>query len=230
VTSYRFKILLLIIVSCLVLARLLIPDSMNLTTSTCLSLFRKKILEKKAASGDYDAAMSLFNHYAICKQDSKTGLKWIEPSANKGNPYALFSLGSFTEPIDKKKSCEWYLKSAESGDVQGMLETGNCYRSGKGFEKDLSESIKWYQKAAERNLDDAYIVLGEIYSSESPEVRDDFKAYVNLSIGLTGINYLTELIAKRDKIKLKLNENELRKAEAIIGHKKIKVTDTFEGQ
>ena len=50
---------------------------------------------------------------------------------------------------DKTKSFEWYLKSAENGDVQAMNTDGCCLCRGTGVSRDLKKAREWFTKVTD---------------------------------------------------------------------------------
>lgn len=48
------------------------------------------------------------------------------------------------------------LKLAEKGDVTAQMKVGELYLTGKGTEKNLSQSVDWYRKAADQAHTDAF--------------------------------------------------------------------------
>ena len=61
---------------------------------------------------------------------------------------------------DKTKAFEWYLKSAQNGDTDGMYRVGCCYDHGEGVEQDDTKAYEWYLKAAENGHGDAMDIVG----------------------------------------------------------------------
>lgn len=53
-----------------------------------------------------------------------------------------------------KKAFEWYLKSAEAGNIEGMLLAAISYGSGTGVEKNKEEAQKWFTEVYEQTLKD----------------------------------------------------------------------------
>ena len=47
--------------------------------------------------------------------------------------------------------------------AEAQCDLGGCYYDGYGVEKDLSEAVKWYRKAADQGLADAQCMLGFYY-------------------------------------------------------------------
>ena len=44
---------------------------------------------------------------------------------------------------------KWYMKAAECGDPEAMLNLGIAYEEGLDVERNYGEAFKWYQKASE---------------------------------------------------------------------------------
>ena len=47
---------------------------------------------------------------------------------------------------------QWYLQSAERGFPAAQLVVGDCYREGRGVEKNEAEAMKWYDLAAKTGI------------------------------------------------------------------------------
>ncbi len=67
---------------------------------------------------------------------------------------------------------------AEQGDSEAQFVLGTMYRDGQGVEKDLAETLKWWETAAERGNVDAQFALGNIYSGGFGVARDYVKSYM----------------------------------------------------
>ena len=76
------------------------------------------------------------------------------------------------------QSYKWFLKAAEAGEDDSMVEVANCHESGEGVEKDQCAAFEWYQKAAALDNIKAINALGHIYSSgiEGKVEKDNEKA------------------------------------------------------
>lgn len=57
--------------------------------------------------------------------------------------YAVYKMGQFEEAYAR------FLKLAEAGNRQGMLNTGNMLAAGLGVTQNHAEALKWYRRAAE---------------------------------------------------------------------------------
>ena len=67
---------------------------------------------------------------------------------------------------------------AEQGDAEAQFVLGSMYRDGRGVEKNLSETIKWWGKAAELGNVDAQFALGNMYSGGFGIEKDYVRSYM----------------------------------------------------
>lgn len=102
-------------------------------------------------------------------------IRWIRKAAVQGHADAQFYLGKCYENgecvnKDFAEAMKWYRKAAENGhdvaktkisiddilqkskdgNAEAQYELGNCYFNGNDVKKDISQALKWYQKAAEQ--------------------------------------------------------------------------------
>jgi TPR repeat protein len=78
--------------------------------------------------------------------------------------------------IDLKKAADFFLRSAEQGQVHAQFEIAECYRLGRGVEKDDKKAVEWYTKAAEQGDGDAQFRLGMCYFNGDGVAKDEKKA------------------------------------------------------
>lgn len=55
------------------------------------------------------------------------------------------------------------LQDANAGDISACAYLGKMYYEGTGVAQNYNEAFKWYQKAADNGVTDAYIWLGVMY-------------------------------------------------------------------
>ena len=80
---------------------------------------------------------------------------------------------------DYVEAANWFRKAAEQNNIDGQINLGLCYVTGRGVEKDEVEAAKWYRKAAERNNAWAQNALAWILAtSPNPAIRDGTNALV----------------------------------------------------
>lgn len=100
----------------------------------------------------------------------RLAVDYFKKAAEQNDGEALLQLGlCYKEgigglPKDFKKAFEYTKQSADAGCEQGMYETGMDYLQEIGTDKDFTEAFRYISAAAERNVVDAYEVLGDIYS------------------------------------------------------------------
>ncbi|MBR5345041.1 MAG: SEL1-like repeat protein [Clostridia bacterium] len=106
----------------------------------------------------------------------------IEASANAGNPYAYYLLGSiYSSAIlsnrnDPELGFSWLLRGAEAGSVECMYALGICYQSGRGTEQDLEAAYSWFLRAAQAGDPHAMYNVGACLESGSGTKQNTFKA------------------------------------------------------
>ena len=61
---------------------------------------------------------------------------------------------------------EKILAEAGKGDIDSQYELASMYKSGTGVPKDLSEALKWFEKAANKNHTEANIAIGDLLVKE----------------------------------------------------------------
>ena len=85
---------------------------------------------------------------------------------------------SMEELLSLTRYFERVLAKAESGDVEAMVELGDCYSSGIGVRSNGSKSLTWYKKAAEIGNSEAMKNIAEAYRHGYGVKRDEAKAEV----------------------------------------------------
>ena len=107
----------------------------------------------------------------------QTALEWFEKGAAGGNPEAQFNAAWFLDEglageADHARAVKWYeallkqtLPERECW-RNGVNNLGECYRYGRGVEKDLDMAEKLYRLAGESGNDMAWFNLGEMYHQE----------------------------------------------------------------
>ena len=70
---------------------------------------------------------------------------------------------SLAQQSDASKRFAEIKIKAQQGDAKAQFKLGNCYRMGEGVNKDVTEAVKWYRKAAEQDNAEAQLGLGGLY-------------------------------------------------------------------
>lgn len=92
-------------------------------------------------------------------QDYEKAIEWYTKSSSLGN----YNVQSTLESLRSIKSQAQLLIQAEQGDADACYKLGDKYRKGEDVEKNCSEAIKWYTKAAEQGNANAQNALGDMY-------------------------------------------------------------------
>lgn len=127
------------------------------------------------------------------KKDYVQAFKIFQAAAEKGNASAIYGLGACYDngqgvDTDKKKAALLFYQSAQKGNVSAKkaldhvkprenLYIAECLYHGRGIEKNLSEAILFFQKAAEAGLPYAEYALGFCYENAHGVEKDPFKAF-----------------------------------------------------
>jgi len=88
------------------------------------------------------------------RADPATALRWLEKSADGGNPSGLFFLaGAYREgkgtTQNPLKAMELYRKGADRGDWEAAQAIAQMYAAGEGVEKSKELSDEWFRKAVQ---------------------------------------------------------------------------------
>jgi TPR repeat protein len=109
--------------------------------------------QKLLASGDYEKS---FKEYSRVAKEKK-------------NPLAQFTLALFYEngwghPVDALTACQWYEKSARSGQLPVAVDSAaRCTADGVHREADFVQAMAWYQQAADMGYSPSLCHLGDLY-------------------------------------------------------------------
>jgi len=105
---------------------------------------------------------------------------------------ALPAAASDEDPFDKAihtYGCADYPKAfkmivplAEGGHGLAQYQMGLMLEQGQGTEANLTEAYKWYKKAADQGIADAYFALGQIYYRGVAVPKDLMQAMVSFDV------------------------------------------------
>ena len=102
--------------------------------------------------------------------DPDIAVKCLELAEHVGNVNALVELGNLyldgagEMPPDQEKAFRYFIQAAERDNPRGWEWAGYCLYEGKGTPQNREEALRWYEKAAEKELYNSYYMLGMIYS------------------------------------------------------------------
>lgn len=146
-------------------------DWQNLRVEDFYIKYPKSIL---AHEYDDDALQKVGSKYYFEGKHSEA-LPWLQQAANLENGYANYLLGfmhyrGLGVDKDEKKAFDYYLKGAEQGDMNALIEVGNCYdfRSNIVTTND-DKAREYYQKAIDLGSIEAMRYMANSYDSGSKE-------------------------------------------------------------
>ncbi len=129
-----------------------------------------EIFFELAQKGHLKSCHRLYYYYRDGKggaeQNIEEAVHWCRIAADKGLPSAQYSMGVHHYKMQEyEEEVEWYLKAAEQGHSMAQNQLGNCYRKGRGVEKNYKTAICWYKKAADKGNRYALYNLGQCYEN-----------------------------------------------------------------
>lgn len=116
-----------------------------------------------SAQGKYaPAAVALGFIYDTVDDDYQHALAEYEHAAKLGDPVGQFNAGLIYEkgkgrPVDFAKAADYYLRAAEQGHIQAMVQLADVSLNGL---HDKDKALSWYKKAADLGDRDALYQLG----------------------------------------------------------------------
>ena len=139
----------------------------------------KATIEKllaKAKRGDAKAQSSLGHRYECGKGVAKHEFepeKWYLLAAEQGDESAQISLVSLYSQFrstkiqpDEKAAAKWALAAAKLGNPDLQFVSAVNYEKGCGVDKDNSQAIYWYSKAAAQGHRESFTALGGMTESQ----------------------------------------------------------------
>ena len=124
--------------------------------------------EKSAQQGNPDAQYMMGVLHDLSDQsfpaekrlinpDFQQAVDWYQKSAGQGSALAQYALGNLynkgignRSPADAKLAIDWYRQAANQGYAPAKNALGSMYFFGRGVEKDASQALFWFQKAADQ--------------------------------------------------------------------------------
>lgn len=120
---------------------------------------------------------------AYKKKKYKDALGWWEKADARGSANASLQLGLLYEngqivKQNTEKAMEYYLKSADMGNVTAQCLLGLRYTTGKdGIEQDQRKALEFFRRAAERGDDASQFYLGVRYILGDGGVKDPARGF-----------------------------------------------------
>ena len=121
---------------------------------------------------------------AVLDAPAPQALAWLTTAAREGHAGAQALLGQWlldgrgtTASAPRPRDAfAWFLKAAQQGDAMGMNMAGRCYENAWGVARDLGAAIRWYRRAADKDLDAGLYNLANQLASGEGLPRDDAQA------------------------------------------------------
>lgn len=135
----------------------------------------KEWLTLSALQEDEKAQIALANLYYNSKYGAinlPAAAKWFEIAGKKGNATAqwytavIYSNGGTGLKADSNKAYEYALLSASQQFVYAESLLGQWFYNGFNVEKDLNQSLKYYDRAAKQGYPEAMAWVGTLYLGE----------------------------------------------------------------
>ncbi len=124
-----------------------------------------RIYYEQAAKQDHPYALYALGIWAIELEQYKQAEFYLERAASQQYALAAYTLAKVLDEKDPKhpsKAFEWFMVAAKQGHTEAAYYVGLYYQNGKGVEQNISEAIKWYEKAAVKDDRDALYHLAMI--------------------------------------------------------------------
>jgi len=135
--------------------------------------------QKAAEAGNVSSMWGLVGAYEY-KEDWENALYWQIKAAEAGHEKAQRGLemqhehGDLAEKIGDEQVFDWYVWSAEQGNLWAQLFLAEAYRSGDVIEQDDEQAAHWYLQAATQGEPHAQLQLGKMYW-EGRGVEQDYE-------------------------------------------------------
>ena len=100
---------------------------------------------------------------ALSEQDAQEVVRLCNADPSPGNMVLLGMCHQYGAgvPRNPNVAVDWYRRSADAGNADGMVHMGLCYRDGIGVRRNRNNAIEWQTVAAELNNSVAMVHLGD---------------------------------------------------------------------
>lgn len=148
-----------------------------------LSYYMKAYEKGDSIISPYEIASMYVAGNSQISADISKAIKWMEISANHGNPSAMVFLGDMYYegigvPQNLYQSVDWYMKASKQNDADGMHKLAIAYLDGEGILKNVSKAIQLLQQAAEKGSAEAMDTLAIIYGFGKDDIEPDMNKFV----------------------------------------------------
>ena len=137
-----------------------------------------ELWHRAAEMGSEEAILAVADCYSKgigVDVDLNKAIEWYEKAAKLGNTQAMFNIGvCYTkrgEPHDIDRAIEWIRESAELDNVTAQYQLGVMAYQGKYMERNESEAVQWFTRAAKKGHVMSESALASYYSSKGDMVN-----------------------------------------------------------
>lgn len=121
-----------------------------------------------ANSGDVKAQIELAKLYLSQKKDPaklQEAVRWIKLASDNGDGLAMITLGNVYRDDLKEysKAMEQYQAALLANEDDALVEIGNLYLWGLGFDRDYKKAMQYYKRAALKRKKNSYAKIGIMY-------------------------------------------------------------------
>ncbi len=127
----------------------------------------RKAAEQNSGEGQYLLALSYLNGKGVSK-NYPLYRYWFSQSAKNGGPASAYGFSyqceadyTHTDYVEVILRCR---NKADQGDAEAQINLGYCYQYGECIQKNINQSIYWYNEAAKQNHPAAIFFLNLFYS------------------------------------------------------------------
>lgn len=140
--------------------------------------------EKAANSGKVEAIVSLADCYkdgVVANKGLVDAIALYEKAAEQGDWRAQHLLAEIFSSndlgvVDYAKAVKWALLAADNeGTADVLCLLGRCFENGLGIEKNITEAIKYYQRAAQKDNEEAKSALERLGGAEGDTLYGQVK-------------------------------------------------------
>ena len=115
---------------------------------------------RRAAEGGFAPAQETLGGWLRDRKQWAESARWYRRSAEQGSPAAQYGLGLAYHrgrgvPRDRARAFELMFQSARSGYVIAEYGVALSYEDGHGTQQDLTKARRWFQRAADKGLEEA---------------------------------------------------------------------------
>ena len=153
----------------------------------------RKPLEKAAAHNVVSAQVLLGEN--LRETEPHEALKWFTKAAANGQTEAMTQAGFMMSnglgqaAPDFSAAVGWFQQGAAAGDADSMVALADCYRYGKGIERNEKKVVEILQSAVAHDNPEAMNMLGDMLKKGVPGFPPDYTQAAKLFASSMGLGY-----------------------------------------